>query len=36
MRGSVERMIETLKEEIKRLEKDLDDFMMHNPEHVAH
>ena len=32
MRGSVERMIESLKEEIKRLEKDLDDFMKEHGE----
>jgi transposase len=32
MRGSVERMIETLKEEIKRLEKELDQFMKENEE----
>ncbi|MBK9602364.1 MAG: transposase [Anaerolineales bacterium] len=35
MRGSVERMIETLKEEIKRLEKDLDEFMKENEEWQA-
>lgn len=32
MRGSVERMIEVLKEEVKRLEKDLDRFMKENEE----
>ncbi len=32
MRESVERMIETLKEEVKRLEKDLDRFMKENKE----
>lgn len=32
MRGSVERIIEVLKEEIKRLEKDLDRFMKENEE----
>ena len=35
MRGSVERMIETLKEEIKRLEKELDDFMKENEDWQA-
>jgi transposase len=35
MRGSVERMIERLKEEIKRLEKELDDFMRENEEWQA-
>ncbi len=35
MRGSVERMIETLKEEIKRLEKDLDQFMKENEDWQA-
>ena len=35
MRGSVERMIESLKEEIKRLEKDLDQFMKENEEWQA-
>ena len=32
MRGSVERMIEVLKEEIKQLEKELDKFMKENEE----
>ena len=32
MRGSVERMIEMLKEEIKRLEKELDRFMKENAD----
>ena len=32
MRGSVERMIEMLKEEIKRLEKELDRFMKENSD----
>ena len=32
MRGSVERMIEMLKEEIKRLEKELDRFMKENTD----
>ena len=32
MRGSVERMIEVLKEEIKQLEKELDQFMQENEE----
>ena len=35
MRGSVERMIETLKEEIKRLEKELDQFMKENEDWQA-
>jgi len=35
MRGSVERMIETLKEEIKRLEKELNQFMKENEEWQA-
>jgi hypothetical protein len=35
MRGSVERMIKTLKEEIKRLEKDLDQFMKENEDWQA-
>ena len=35
MRGSVERMIESLKEEIKRLEKDLDQFMKENEDWQA-
>jgi transposase len=32
MRGSVERMIEVMKEEIKQLEKELDQFMKENEE----
>jgi transposase len=32
MRGSIERMIEMLKEEIKRLEKELDHFMKENAD----
>lgn len=32
MRGSLERMIGTLKEEIKRLERDLDQFMQENED----
>ena len=35
MRGSVERKIETLKEEIKRLEKEQDDFMKENEDWQA-
>lgn len=35
MRGSVERMIEMLKEEIKRLEKELDQFMKEHAEWQA-